>query len=123
LIAFYYGLIGFVTPWFFRHELRTDAKSLWLKGIIPLFGATVLTLAFLKSAWEMRKADYGFTSFHGVGGVFILGMGTLVVGAIVMLAYAAARPQFFRGGHTLSVSLPEQRSASALDRTDQVRAD
>jgi amino acid transporter len=123
LIAFYYGLIGFVTPWFFRHELRKDARSLWLKGIIPLFGASVLTLAFLQSAWEMRKADYGFTSFHGVGGVFILGMGTLVVGAVVMVAYAVARPQFFRGGHALSVTLPEQRAAGVLDLTDQVRAE
>jgi len=123
LIAFYYGLIGFVSPWFFRHELRNDAKSLWLKGIIPLFGATVLSLAFIKSAWEMHKADYGFTSFHGVGGVFILGMGTLVVGAIVMLGYAAARPAFFRGGHALPVALPEQRAASVVSSVDQVRAD
>jgi hypothetical protein len=72
---------------------------LLLKGVIPLAGALVLTLAFLKSAWEMRKADYGYTSFHGIGGVFLLGVGTLVVGVLVMLGYAAARPGFFRGEH------------------------
>ena len=67
-------------------------RDLLLKGLIPLAGALVLTFAFVKSAWEMRKADYGYTSFHGIGGVFLLGIGTLVVGAVVMLGYAAARP-------------------------------
>jgi amino acid transporter len=99
LIAFYYGLVGFTCVWYFRHDLRRSGRDLLLKGLIPLAGAVVLTFAFAKSAWEMRKADYGYTSFHGVGGVFLLGVGTLVVGALVMLAYAAARPDFFRRQH------------------------
>jgi amino acid transporter len=99
LIAFYYGLVGFTSVWYFRHDLRRSTKDLLLKGLIPGAGAVVLTLAFFKSAWEMRKADYGYTSFHGVGGVFLLGVGTLVVGVVVMLGYAAARPGFFRGEH------------------------
>jgi amino acid transporter len=99
LIAFYYGLVGFTSVWYFRHDLRHSTRDLLLKGVIPLAGAITLTLAFAKSAWEMRKPDYGFTSFHGVGGVFLLGVGTLVVGVVVMLGYAAARPGFFRGEH------------------------
>jgi amino acid transporter len=97
LIAFYYGLVGYTAVWYFRRDLRNSTKDLLLKGVIPLAGAVTLTFAFLKSAWEMRKADYGYTSFHGVGGVFLLGVGTLVVGAIVMVIYARARPAFFRG--------------------------
>jgi amino acid transporter len=111
LIAFYYGLVGFTSVWYFRHDLSRSTKDLLLKGIIPGAGALVLTLAFLKSAWEMRKADYGYTSFHGIGGVFLLGVGTLGVGAVVMLGYAAARPGFFRGEHGPGeVTPPERRT-------------
>jgi amino acid transporter len=118
LIAFYYGLVGYTSVWYFRHELRNSTRDLLLKGLIPLAGAVVLTFAFLKSAWEMRKADYGYTSFHGVGGVFLLGIGTLVVGAVVMLAYAAARPAFFRGEHGPGeVPPPELRTDVAAPGT------
>jgi amino acid transporter len=97
LIAFYYGLVGYTSVWYFRRDLRNSTKDLLLKGVIPLAGALTLTGAFLKSAWEMRKADYGYTSFHGIGGVFLLGIGTLVVGVLVMVAFAMIRPAFFRG--------------------------
>ncbi len=118
LIAFYYGLVGYTSVWYFRHELRNSTRDLLLKGLIPLVGALVLTFAFLKSAWEMRKADYGYTSFHGVGGVFLLGIGTLVVGAVVMLVYAAARPAFFRGEHGPGeVPPPELRTDVAAPGT------
>jgi hypothetical protein len=61
----------------------------------------------------MRKPDYGYTSFHGLGGVFILGMGTLVLGVVVMLVYAVARPAFFRNEVALAAPVPEQRPAPA----------
>jgi amino acid transporter len=118
LIAFYYGLVGYTSVWYFRHELRNSTRDLLLKGLIPLAGALVLTFAFVKSAWEMRKADYGYTSFHGVGGVFLLGIGTLVVGAVVMVVYAAARPAFFRGEHGPGeVPPPELRADIAAPGT------
>lgn len=104
LIAFYYALVGFTCAWYFRRDLTRSSRDLVLKGAIPLFGAVVLTAAFFKSAWDMRKPDYGATSFHGVGGVFLLGVGTLVVGVIVMVAYARRRPAFFRG--EVNMALP-----------------
>src|SRR4051795_6623465 len=42
LIAFYYGLVGFTSVWYFRHDLRRSTKDLLLKGLIPLAGALVL---------------------------------------------------------------------------------
>lgn len=96
LISFYYGLVGFTCAWHFRRELGTSTNNLILKGIIPMFGALVLALAFFYSATQMWKPDYGYTSFHGVGGVFIFGVGTLVLGVGTMLVYSIARPEFFR---------------------------
>lgn len=101
LIAFYYGLVGYTCAWQFRRDLRAGGRALLVKGIVPLFGALVLTYAFIQSATQMWKPDYGFTSFHGIGGVFLLGVGTIVLGAVLMLAYRLARPQFFLAGRTL----------------------
>ena len=41
--------------------------------------------------------DYGATSIGGVGGVFILGVGMLVLGIPLMLACFAHRKDFFQG--------------------------
>jgi hypothetical protein len=49
----------------------------------------------------MWKPSYGFTSFHGIGGVFILGIGTIVAGLVIMLAYQLSRPEFFQAGRDL----------------------
>jgi amino acid transporter len=38
LIAFYYGLTGFACVWFFRRNLFTSARTLLVKGILPLVG-------------------------------------------------------------------------------------
>ena len=42
-------------------------------------------------------ADYGNTSLGGVGGVFIIGIGSLVFGLVLMLVFQAVSPAYFRG--------------------------
>lgn len=96
LIAFYYALVGYTCVWQFRRVLTRSAKDLLLKGILPLFGAVTLTAVFVKSVWDMRSPDYGVTSVGGVGGVLLIGGGTIVLGVLVMLGYSLARPAFFR---------------------------
>jgi amino acid transporter len=97
LIAFYYGLTGFACAWYFRHQLTRSAKDLLLKGVLPLLGGIILLGAFLRSAKDMFAEDYGDTSFHGVGGVFLLGIGALVLGVLLMIITEIAMPAFFRG--------------------------
>jgi amino acid transporter len=111
LIAFYYGLVGFTCAWHFRSVLRNSPQDFVLKGLIPLFGAVVLAIAFVYSAIQMWAPGYGLTSFHGVGGVFLLGIGTLVLGVLVMLVYSVARPAFFRKG-----AIEQMEQLSNLDR-------
>ncbi len=95
LIAFYYALTGYACAWFFRRQMRTARQAL-VRGVLPLTGAVILTLGFYKSARDMLAADYGSTSFHGVGGVFLLGIGALVLGVLAMVACELAMPAFFR---------------------------
>ncbi len=98
-IAFYYGITGFACVWYFRKELTTSPRNLFLKGVLPLLGALMLTYAFVQSAIDMWQPDYGYTELLGIGGTFVMGIGSLVVGAVLMVVwsfFADARP-FFAG--------------------------
>ena len=54
--------------------------------------------AFGISAKDMMKPDYGYTAFGPVGGMFVLGVGMLVLGIPLMLAcFAFGTKRFFRG--------------------------
>src|SRR5262245_58643008 len=41
-IAFYYGLTGFACAWYYRRNLTSSARNLWMRGIIPVTGAVML---------------------------------------------------------------------------------
>ncbi|WP_309708494.1 APC family permease [Pseudolysinimonas sp.] len=98
-IAFYYGLTGYACVWYFRKELFVNAHSFFFKFLFPLLGALILTGAFVKSAIDMLDPDYGYTVLLGVGGVFVIGIGSLLLGVVLMVVWALfhqSRP-FFRG--------------------------
>jgi amino acid transporter len=97
MIAFYYGITGFAAAWFFRHDLTNSPRDLLKKGVFPLLGGLMLLAAFAKSASDMYAADYGTTSFHGVGGVFLLGVGSLLLGVVLMVIWRLFEPRFFQG--------------------------
>ena len=98
LIAFYYGLTGFACVWFFRRELLTSAGSLLTKGILPLAGGLTLLGAFVLSIKSYWPAASSYSSFGGIGGIFLIGAGSLVIGVIVMLITARFLPRYFAEG-------------------------
>jgi amino acid transporter len=83
-IAFYYGLTGFACAWHFRHTLRQSVRNLWFRGILPAAGAVLMAVAFVASAVDMLRPDYGYTQFFGVGGTFVIGIGSLLLGVVLM---------------------------------------
>ena len=103
-VAFYYGVTAYACVWYFRRTLTTSVRNLFFRGIFPLLGAIAMTLAFGKSAYDMMAPDYGYTAFGPIGGVFVLGVGMLVLGIPLMLAcWAFGTKRFFRG-ETLNAS-------------------
>lgn len=96
-VAFYYGITAFSCVWYFRRTLFDSARNFFMRGLFPLLGGIAMTWAFVKSAIDMINPDYGSTSVGGIGGVFILGVGMLVLGVPLMLACCAADSDFFRG--------------------------
>lgn len=103
-VAFYYGVTAYSCVWYFRRTLFTSVRNLFFRGIFPLLGAIAMTWAFVYSAIEMMSPDYGYTAFGPLGGVFVLGVGMLVLGIPLMLAcFAFGTKRFFRG-ETLNAS-------------------
>jgi len=114
-IAFYYGLTGYACVWYFRKELFVSAHSFFFKFLFPLLGALILTGAFVKSSIDMFSPDYSEdgSNIFGVGRVFVIGIGSLLVGAVLMIIwsrFAQSRP-FFRGeslNRQTEVLVPEE---------------
>ena len=97
MICFYYGLTAFAAAWYFRHELRSF-KSLLLKGILPVIGGLALAGIFVKLVIDTADPEYGSGgSVFGLGTVFVLGVGVLVLGVVVMFVWQARAGAFFRG--------------------------
>ena len=91
-IAFYYGLTGFACVWHFRKTLFTGTRHFVMRGMLPLLGALAMTAAFLISAVDMIRPDYGSTVIFGAGGAFIVGVGSLLAGVILMALWYRVRP-------------------------------
>ncbi|MGH2968981.1 MAG: APC family permease [Solirubrobacteraceae bacterium] len=106
MFCFYYGLTAFAAAWYFRNELTLGVKELLLKGVAPVIGGLTLAAVFVKLAIDTIDPAYGSGgSILGLGTVFVLGIGTLLLGIVVMLAWQARSRAFFRG-ETLKQDTP-----------------
>ncbi|MCK0174497.1 MULTISPECIES: APC family permease [Mycobacteriaceae] len=110
-VAFYYGITAYSCVWYFRRTLFTSARNLFMRGIFPLLGALAMTWAFVQSAVDMIQPDYGYTAYGPIGGVFVLGVGMLVLGIpLMLLCFAFGTKRFFRGEtltSTTEVKVPD----------------
>jgi amino acid transporter len=100
LIAFYYGLTGFACVWFFRHSLFGSVRDPVCKGLLPLVGGLTLLGAFVLSIKSYWPAASSYSSFDGVGGIFLIGAGSLVVGLVAMLVASRFQRRYFADGIT-----------------------
>jgi hypothetical protein len=98
-IAFYYGITGYACVWYFRKEAFSSVQAFVFKFLLPLLGALLLTAAFVKSAIDMFDVDYGETVLFGIGGVFVIGIGSLLLGVVLMFVWALfpGSREYFRG--------------------------
>ncbi|HXY44075.1 MAG TPA: APC family permease, partial [Acidimicrobiales bacterium] len=101
MIAFYYGLTGFSCAWYYRHNLTSSIRNLFIQGIFPTLGGIILFLILGWSFWyywQPGNSDTHWGIFHRqIGGVFILDVGMLLLGIILMILMRSFRPAYFRG--------------------------
>jgi amino acid transporter len=97
MIAFYYGLTGFACVWYYRKTLTKNLRDFVMRGVIPLLGGLILLGAFLKACQLYAQKDYGNTTLFGIGAVFVLGIGALLLGVVLMVIWNAISPAYFNG--------------------------
>ena len=106
MICFYYGLTAFAYVWYFRNELFASAFNIAFKLLLPLLGGLGLTFVFIVTLRDSFSPDYGSgAEIAGVGLVFILGVGLILSGLILIALWRAKDPSFFRG-ETLRTDTP-----------------
>ncbi|MGW1195641.1 APC family permease [Streptomyces sp. NPDC002536] len=106
MICFYYSITAFACAWFFREQLWRSARDAFLKGVFPVLGGLLLAAVFCKTLYDMWNPAYGTgSSVFGIGSVFVIGVGLLVLGVVLMLAMQRRSPRFFRG-ETLTAGTP-----------------
>ena len=98
MICFYYGVTALACVWYFRRELFSSARNIVFKFLAPLVGGVILLVMFFSTARDSMSPDYGSGSnIGGLGMVFILGMGVLLLGVVIMVVMRVRNPGFFKG--------------------------
>ena len=105
-IAFYYGLTGFACAWYYRKNLTSSARNLFMQGILPVTGALILWFLGGWSLWlnyDVATAnDYTMWTvpfIHWqIGGAFVIAVAAALVGVVFFLFCRYVRPgaPFFR---------------------------
>jgi amino acid transporter len=99
-IAFYYGLTGFACAWYYRKNLTSSTRNLFMQGILPVAGALILWFLGGWSIWldyDVATAnDYTMWTVPGlhwqIGGAFVIAVAAGLVGLVVYLYCRYIRP-------------------------------
>ncbi|CAN5246442.1 APC family permease [soil metagenome] len=103
MIAFYYGLTGFACVWFYRKTLFSSFRNFIMRGLFPLAGGLMLAAVFVYGLISFSAPDWlvdgdgNNVTIFGIGATAVVGIGALVIGAILMGIWAIRQPDFFRG--------------------------
>jgi len=97
MIAFYYGLTGFACVWFYRNTMWSSTRNIVMQGLLPFLGGITLMAAFWMALYTYAQPDYGSTKIGNIGGVAVIGVGALLLGAVLMFIYERVAPAYFRG--------------------------
>ncbi|HEY3733869.1 MAG TPA: APC family permease [Streptosporangiaceae bacterium] len=103
-IAFYYGLTGFACTWYYRRNLTSSARNLWMQGILPSAGALML---FFLGGWSLwldydvaTQNDYTMWTVPGIhwqmGGAFVIAVVSGIIGVACYLFWRFTAPAFFK---------------------------
>jgi amino acid transporter len=103
-IAFYYGLTGFACAWYYRRNLASSARNLWMQGILPTVGGLMLWFLGGWSLWldydVATQNDFTMWTVPGihwqVGGAFVIAAASAIIGLLVFGYCRFVQPAFFK---------------------------
>jgi amino acid transporter len=92
MIAFYYGLTGYVCVIYYRKHIFKSVKNFFFVGLAPLLGAVSLTYIFVKATSDFWKDTTSYGEIFGVGLTAAVGIGLLLLGIPLMLIWWVKAP-------------------------------
>jgi amino acid transporter len=119
-IAFYYGINGYAVPLFYRHQILQSARKFIFLALFPLLGGIALTWVFAASLDQLfyPANSASGTSWFGVGPPFVIGLGFIVSGVIVMFVaerfLKRSKPFFARKMETVETMVPWEESPDQM---------
>ena len=103
MIAFYYGLTGFVCVWFYRKTMFRSFRNVIMRGVFPFVGGVILLAVFIYGLVQFAAPDWLVddngknVTIFGIGAEAVVGVGGLLLGLVLMFIWWLVRPDFFRG--------------------------
>jgi amino acid transporter len=103
-IAFYYGLTGFACAWYYRKNLTSSMRNLWMQGIFPVLGGLILWFLGGWSVWldydVATENDYTMWTVPGIhwqiGGAFVIAVVAGLIGLVAYFYCKIRQPAYFR---------------------------
>jgi amino acid transporter len=96
MVCLTYGGTGLAATVYYRKELFKSGKNFLLMGLAPAVGGLMLLLILVKVLIDDWKPDSSLVNIGGHGAVFVMGVGTVALGIILMIAMWVWKPEFFR---------------------------
>jgi amino acid transporter len=96
MVCLTYGGTGLAATIYYRKELRKSLKNFLLIGVAPSLGGLMLLAILVKVLWDDWKPDSSLVNIGGHGAVFVMGVGTVGLGIVLMILMWIFKPEFFR---------------------------
>jgi NADH:ubiquinone oxidoreductase subunit 6 (subunit J) len=92
-------MTGYACAFYYRHELLKSVRNLLFVGVAPVVGALMLTYLFVKSLveWSDPANSASGSSWFGFAPPAVIGVGFLVLGALLLMAWRQHRREPFFG--------------------------
>ena len=98
MIAFYYGLTGFACALYYRREARRSLEGLLFAVVAPCAGGAILAWVLVESIVDLSDpaSSESGDSWFGLGPPLVIGIGFMVLGAVLTVAWSRRHGAFFR---------------------------
>lgn len=109
MVAFYYALSGLACVVYHRRELTRSLRNLLFIGVAPLLGACMLGWLFVEACKDTLdpEASYTGSSVAGVGVPFVVGVGFLALGAVLLVLWRLGGHERFFGRRPFELADPD----------------
>jgi len=98
MVAVFYSLSGIACPIFYRHQVLASFKNAMFMMVLPLLGSLGLMYIIYEEAKYLLDPvnSYVGQTWLGMGPPFVIAVGFLVLGLVIMLIRWVVAPRFFR---------------------------